>query len=454
MHRLLERQAQRAFGAADRIPEGLAPFLALISAAYDDADRDRELVEHTLETMSQELCARNERLASELVERKGLEAELRRQALVLGALSEGVLMTTGTGRILDANPAAERTLGLSRDRLLASGLDEVLRGLSGSLDLRSISSTLARDGRWHGDLRGPMTDGTEGVFETVIVPVEGARAGTCWAAVLRDVTSRLLLEQQLFQAQKLEAIGSLAAGVAHEINTPSQYVADNLTFLQDAFSTWAASDATPEGIETRAQLMEEIPSAIEHALEGMHHIAKIVRSIKRFAHPGGGSRAPIDLNGEIESAVTVSRNEWKYSSEVELDLAEDLPDVACYPGEIGQVVLNILINAAHAIVQGRGDESVTGHIRISTRRHGDDVIVSIADDGSGIPESVQARVFDPFFTTKPVGKGTGQGLAICHRLVVEKHGGGLTFETREGLGTTFFIRLPIEAPLEGDALAA
>ena len=387
-------------------------------------------------------------------ERDRLQAEVRRLSLVLSALGEGVLMTSPDGRIVDANPAAERALGLSRDDLLSSGLASVLRGPASELDVSAIADALRRDGRWQGDLQGPAVGASERLFETVVVPIEGLHAEPCWAVGLRDVTARLLLERQLFQAQKLEAIGSLAAGIAHEINTPSQYVADNLTFLQDAFATLTASDDSGGSAEMRAQLAEEIPSSLAQSIEGMQQIAKSVRSVKRFAHPGGGNRTPLDLNGEIESAVTVSRNEWKYAAEVELDLSPDLPFVACFPGDIGQVVLNILVNAAHAIAGCEKHASGTGHIRIRSRAEGDHAVVTIADDGSGIPEAVQGRIFDPFFTTKPVGQGTGQGLAICHRLVVEKHGGGLTFETREGAGTTFMIRLPIEAPLEDGAVAA
>jgi len=194
-------------------------------------------------------------------------------------------------------------------------------------------------------------------------------------------------------------------------------------------------------------LTGEIPSAIEQSLEGVERVAKIVRAMKEFSHPGTTEKTQMDLNHAIESTLTVCRNEWRYVAEVVTEFDSGLPLVQCLPGEINQTVLNIVVNAAHAIGDIARDANGTkGTITISTKRDGDWAEIRIRDTGTGIPEHARARVFDPFFTTKGVGKGTGQGLAIAHSVVVDKHGGTICFETENGKGTTFIIRLPFVSP--------
>jgi signal transduction histidine kinase len=284
------------------------------------------------------------------------------------------------------------------------------------------------------------------------------------------------MEGQLAQSQKLESIGQLAAGIAHEINTPTQFVGDNTRFLQESFEdiskllgrygellSAAESDGVSEELVREVRkaveeadveyLSEEIPKAIEQSLEGIERVSRIVRAMKEFSHPGVEEKTAVDLNKVIESTVTVSRNEWKYVSDLEMTLDSGLPLVPCLPGEFSQVVLNMIMNASHAIADVVGDGSgEKGKIRMSTSREGDSVEVRISDTGGGIPEGVRERVFDPFFTTKEVGKGTGQGLAISYDVVVNKHGGSISFESEEGKGTTFIIRLPIASePVAGIA---
>ncbi|MCA9247335.1 MAG: response regulator [Planctomycetales bacterium] len=275
------------------------------------------------------------------------------------------------------------------------------------------------------------------------------------------------LRSRLAHAQKMESVGQLAAGIAHEINTPIQYVGDNTRFLDDAFkdldALFAAIDeltSDGEGTELsqtfvqRAReaarqadltyLRSEVPQAIQQSLEGVARVAKIVRAMKEFSHPGSEDRTAVDLNHAIESTITVSRNEWKYCSEIETDFDDSLPLVSCYPGDLNQAILNLIVNAAHAIEEARLDDMAPlGRITLSTRLINNQVEVRVADTGGGIPSDVQPRIFDPFFTTKAVGKGTGQGLAIVYSVVVEKHGGAIEFETQSGKGTTFIVRLPI-----------
>jgi signal transduction histidine kinase len=201
-------------------------------------------------------------------------------------------------------------------------------------------------------------------------------------------------------------------------------------------------------------LLQEIPKAIQQTLDGVGRVTRIVRAMKDFSHPGLETKSPADLNRAIQSTLTVSRNEWKYVAEMETCLDPELPPVPCFQGEFNQALLNLVVNAAHAIqesleAQGVPQGGKKGHIRVSTRRCGDlAVAVSVSDDGTGIPESLRERIFDPFFTTKPVGKGTGQGLAIVHSVIVEKHGGRIRLESAPGRGTTFRLYLPLtERPL-------
>jgi len=292
------------------------------------------------------------------------------------------------------------------------------------------------------------------------------------AGIAEDVTERKERERQDAQEQKLQSIGRLAAGIAHEINTPTQYVGDNTRFLQDAFGNLTslvkkyagAAEACKGGAFTPEMMAEleaaakeadleylnaEIPRAFEESLQGIDRVSKIVRSMKEFAHPDSGEKTPTDINRSIESTITVSRNEWKYVSDMVTDFSPDLPLVPCLQGEFNQVILNMLVNAAHAIGDVVGDGSNgKGTITVSTREDDGCVEVRIADTGAGIKEEHRCKVFDPFFTTKEVGKGTGQGLAIAHDVVVKKHGGTIGLETEEGKGTTFVIRLPIGAEVE------
>ena len=290
---------------------------------------------------------------------------------------------------------------------------------------------------------------------------DSTQAFAGWEGCLTDISmlkqtleERDRLEDNLRQAQKLEAIGQLAAGIAHEINTPTQYVGDNLRFLKESFGELDSllGQLVDVGGEPASKIIgeadfeylkEEIPRALNQSLEGVDRVAKIVRAMKEFSHPAREKTAT-DLNRAIQSTITVASNEWKYVAEIEMDLDTNLPAVHCSPAEFNQVVLNMIVNAAHAISDVVGDGGKgKGKIRVRTRADGDFAIVEISDSGSGMPPHVQQRIFEPFFTTKEVGKGTGQGLAIAHNVIVDKHGGTIKVTSSPGAGTTFTIRLPI-----------
>jgi two-component system, NtrC family, sensor kinase len=274
-------------------------------------------------------------------------------------------------------------------------------------------------------------------------------------------------QAKLIQAQKLEAIGQLAAGIAHEVNTPTQYVSDNTSFAQKGVAALiSALEATmavvqaakqgpvdpqllaaADGAVTKAKigyLIKQLPRALEQSREGLGRIASIVQAMKEFSHPSGSEKKPINLRDAIETTIAVARNEWKYVAEVELEMAADLPLVPALRNEFNQVILNLIVNAAHAIGESTAGGSLgKGKITIAGRRLREHVEIRISDTGAGIPEGARAKVFEPFFTTKEVGKGTGQGLAIAYSVIVDKHQGTIAFETELDRGTTFVICLPL-----------
>ncbi len=293
-----------------------------------------------------------------------------------------------------------------------------------------------------------------------------------------DISDKRQMEIELRHAQKLEAVGGLAAGIAHEINTPIQFIGDNTRFVQDSFSDGLAMITQYEEICEQARggpvpagllsaldaicakiewpfLKTEIPKALEQMLDGVNRVATIVRAMKEFSHVDrSADKVAADLNKAIESTLIVSRNETKYVAEVSTDLGA-LPPVSCHLGDLNQVFLNLFVNAAHAIGDVMKVTGEKGLITVKTRQDGDCVVVTVQDSGTGVPEGVRGKIFDPFFTTKEVGKGSGQGLALARAIVVEKHGGTLTFETEMGQGTTFCVRLPTHAvPAPKEVLAS
>lgn len=276
-----------------------------------------------------------------------------------------------------------------------------------------------------------------------------------------------LAQADLLQSQKLESIGRLAAGVAHEINTPVQFVGDSIHFLADgindilglmsellvAMNDLASGQKTIQMIEAIVEtlcqkydyeyLVKNIPKSVERSAEGLARVAEIVQSMKAFAHPDQKTMTLVDINYGLTTTLAITKNEYKYVAEVHTEFG-DVPMVEGYLGEMNQVFLNLIVNSAHAIEDVYKETGRQGEIFVRTRKEGQSVVVEIGDTGAGIPLDIQNRIFDPFFTTKEVGKGTGQGLALAHQVITQMHGGEITFVSELGKGTTFSIRIPID----------
>jgi signal transduction histidine kinase len=285
-----------------------------------------------------------------------------------------------------------------------------------------------------------------------------------------EIIRRQNVEAQLLQAQKLESIGQLAAGIAHEINTPMQFLCDNLEYLSDCskrlfevvdayeknlFSpgehkSWGERKQELRDMMARNRfdtIRQQVPQAISESLDGIQRVIHIVRAMKEFSHPGSEQKLGVDLNNAVSSMVTITRNRWKYVAELETDLDPDLPTLNCVPADINQVLMNLIVNAADAIAEKVGDQGMEkGQITIRTGTDGLNIVVEVEDTGCGIPENIRNRIFDPFFTTKEVGQGTGQGLAICYNVVVNKHRGRVDVLSTPGVGSTFRIELPRALP--------
>jgi two-component system NtrC family sensor kinase len=411
---------------------------------------------------------------------QALRESEERWITLLAHIQEIVILLGRDGGVTYMSPSGKRWLGYGEDELLGQALtvishaedvpllalafDRCAPGQSVSLNHRLE----AKDGGWRW------------LESTLVCLREDPLVGGVLLAA-RDVTERVALEQERERldldrrvSQRLEAVGQLAAGIAHEINTPLQFVGDSVTFLKEAVDELLGLTAlyretlytdAPIPVEQRRMKMREaeeradveylcerIPVAFVRTTEGIARVRSIVQAMKRFSHASRTELAPADLNEAIETTLAVCRNEYKYVAVVSTDLG-DLPPVTCNIGELNQVFLNLIINAAQAIEEALVGNGEQGEIAIRTRLEGPEVVIEIADDGPGIPTELLDRIYEPFFTTKEVGKGTGQGLALA-RTTIERHSGSLECDSAPGHGTTFTIRLPlIREPAQGASAA-
>ncbi|MDT4331346.1 two-component system sensor histidine kinase NtrB [Methylomonas sp. MS20] len=391
---------------------------------------------------------------------RSLERQTSQLNTILDTAPSAIITIDQTGAIRSFNRGAERIFGYSAGQMVGENVKRLMPADIASRHdgylAHYIATRESRAMNQRREFQGRRASGEIFAVQLHISPIE-IDGETLFCGILDDVSETKALQTQLTQAQKLEAIGQLASGVAHEINTPIQYIGDNLAALQNYFadlSAWQSAvyqQADPAS-KTRlddlgeqfdlAYILDDSPKAIGQALEGVTRVAEIVKAMKTFSHvEPSQSRQAINLNDTVAGAITISRNACKYIADVETDLAADLPAVPCYANELSQVLLNLIINAAHAIEEKGGERGV---IQIATRKLGDMAEIRIRDNGAGIPAEIREKVFNLFFTTKPVGKGTGQGLSLAHNIIVERHRGRLYFESEAGLGTTFHVLLPLD----------
>lgn len=397
-----------------------------------------------------------------------LAAERDKFVSVFKAAPGGMAVSNLSGQIVDVNRALSDMLGFAPDELVGRQLADLVDPVESDavrIRMRDLAEQQTTSNRSH---RRLMTKaGSSLVADVQLHAVLGPddRPSMILVAV-DDVTEKIRLEVELRHSQKLESIGRLAAGIAHEINTPIQFVGDNVAFLATAFEQLlslcdvyrslcdkalraplsadeAALKAKTEEAADLDYIRQNVPTSIASTVDGVGRVAKIVKSMKAFAHPDRGERTLSDINAALRDTLTVATNELKYVAQVETEWG-DIEAVPCFLSDLNQVFLNILVNASHAIGDVVRETGQRGTIRVRTYMEEDYVVVAISDSGTGIPPAIRNRVFDPFFTTKGVGKGTGQGLALARSVVVEQHGGALTFDTEMGKGTTFYVRIPVE----------
>ncbi len=437
-HRLLRRQIRKY------LPSDLPAFIRAVDEAYQQFDDDHHMLERSLELSSRELVQAN--------------AEMR---AILAGLPDLIMHLNQDGKIINLSGRKPQMFGFDPQQLLGVNIQHIPYPEVASKFIASIEKLEHNDSIVSIEYDLDVDDEVNN-FEARLTRVPD----TQFIIVIHNVTERKMMEMQLAQSQKLESIGQLAAGIAHEINTPAQYIGDNTLFLSDSLQDITTildsfqqlleasrgNDQAKElvdDIEEKLEeadleyLLEEIPPAIRQSLDGIERISDIVSAMKTFSHPGTSERVLFDINDSIENSVAVSRHEWKYFADVVMDLDPSLPEIRGLPGEFNQAMLNLIVNAAHAIAERVEGTGKKGCITLGTRLLPDRIEVFVRDTGTGIPDEIISRIFDPFFTTKEVGKGTGQGLAIVHDVITKKHHGSISVVSVPGKNTTFKIQLPL-----------
>ena len=392
---------------------------------------------------------------------------VKKHSQVLESIPSGLIVTDNNSRIKDWNTQAELLLGIPRDKTLKRKLTElkidwdwklVLEGLMQCWDQHEtvlIPSLV---------INSKAKSKMQKVSDVTITPILHEKASLpAVLLVITNVSKQRKLQEQLFLARKLEAVGRLSAGIAHEINTPSQFVKNNLFFLQDSFKKIAPllDNKNARGeyhfaeqveMNTRISplafssedfdcLLEDIPQSISEAINGIDRVTDIVRAISSYMHPGTNNKSTVRIKELINSCLVMTRHVWKPIASIKLECQNMLPEIECYQSELQQVVINLIVNAAHAIGEKEQKED-ENTISIETSTEGSYLQIAVKDTGSGINSENLSRIFDPFFTTKEVGKGTGQGLALAHHIIVEKHGGKIDVTSKKGEGTCFKLLLP------------
>lgn len=395
-----------------------------------------------------------------------LQSSHQNAEVLIASISSILICLDGDGRISRWNPSAELSFAIPAKDAIGKLFNDLPIDWADPSCVESLLKDEATRDSLHNEIQFFDQCGVKHTLDVRLCRlIDDVHSGSV-LVVGTDVTQQRFIQSQLDQSQRLESVGQLAAGVAHEINTPMQYIGDNVRYVAKTFDRISGlldcipalidesvTDeqlielrkklATDSNVRKIANSLRQIPEALTDSIQGVEAVSKIVAAMKEFSHPGTTQKSRVSINHVLESTIAVARNEWKYVAEIESDLDETLEPINALPSELNQAFLNIIINASHAIADRVGRKEITkGSIVIQTAEFENGVRVVIRDNGGGIPVSIRERVYEPFFTTKDVGKGTGQGLAIVHSVIVQKHQGRLWFDVEDGVGTTFTIELP------------
>lgn len=415
----------------------------------------------------------------EITAQKLVEDNLKRLSAATEQTHDSVAITDARGVIQYVNAAFQEVTGYSSGEAIGSPMSILNSGKHDKSFYVDLWQTIKGGKRWAGRFYNRRKDGSTLIEESTISPIRNDSGEiVSFVTVQKDVTKILELETANLQSQKLESIGQLASGIAHEINTPAQFVGDNLSFIKDSFSDIydvlnsviklgvslkEKAQTDPEitslldcaGNADLEYVMSEIPDAIEQSLEGVERISVIVKAMKEFSHPGSEDKAASNLNDAITATATVARNRWRYVAELELNLGEGLENVPCYLNDFNQVILNMVVNAADAITEKQEAEGSAGKekglIVVTTKIEDSMAVIEVSDNANGMNKTVLSKIFDPFFTTKEIGKGTGQGLSIAYSTIVDKHAGTMSCQSVPNKGTKFRICLPLTKECKNDA---
>jgi PAS domain S-box-containing protein len=437
LHRLLRRQLLRQFGSVEAVPPSLAGLLAAVDEAYEQADVDRRLVERSLDLTSQELLQSNAELRRDIAARERVEEALRgsqaRMRAILGALPDLVFLVDRDGRIIDFHAAPTAVTYVPKERIIGYRIDDALPPDVAEACARNVRRALESGELQTWEYELPADHDTHH-FEARAMPCGADTA----VAVVRDVTIVRRMQQRLVIADRLAAVGTLAAGVAHEVNNPLTYVVANLDLLREGIDALGRGASDVDLHET-AQLLAE-------ARAGAGRVARVVQDLRSFSRIDPERVEPVDVNAVIESTVNVASHEIRHRARIVKDLGT-VPPALGDDSRIGQVALNLLVNAAQALPPGAAHAH---EIRVRTWALDGGVYIEVRDTGVGIAPDVLPHIFEPFFTTKPRGVGTGLGLSISRDLV-RSMGGEITAESTPGRGTTFRVRLiESEGQVRGD----
>jgi len=439
-----------------------------LKSTKEELEKYQFQLESMVEKRTIALQQANRQLSGEITQKTKMQKRQNRLITAIESAAESIVITSTLGRIIYANPAFELLTGYSSRELIGKNPRVLKSGFHDEHFYRNLWQTILAGKVWSGRFANKKKDGTIYQEEATISPVKNAQGKIVnFVAVKKDITKEIELETQLHQAQKMESIGTLAAGMAHEINTPIQYLLSNTEFLKEVIDDFCEMQKTCETLVAAATVSgsfgEEIKAitqlageldldylkieaheAVEQSLQGIRRISGIVTAMKDFAQPGRVEKQREDLNRIIEVTVEVSRSQWQDIADIQLDLWADLPLVPLLSSRFKQIILDMIRNSTYSLAEKHNScEQQKGLITITTRRVDNQVEMRLADTGTGIPQAIIDKIFDPFFTTKPVDKGSGQGLSVAHSLIVDQHGGTIRVSSVDGEGTEFIIALPL-----------